>query len=406
MKTQVRVFLSYAREDQALVESVYELLRKKGFAPWMDVRDIGPGEDWQLSIRRAIRRSNFFLAFVSSHSVSKTGVLQEEIGSAVEIRKENLEGETYLIPVRLDGTELPTALEPFQRVDYFAPDGPRRLLRALGYRPSRAAAYVTAAAGVLILAALAWALWRPAAWERFRAARAASGTEPGSAAIGLTVWNLRATAPEDRPSARVIVHPEDSGEISLTPVRVSQERELPRDAKFRIGVESSRAGYLYVIDEEQFGAAGSGAPLLIFPTTRIRGGNNRIGPGELVELPPADIRTPYWELRSTNGDYRGELLTVAVTPEPIAGLAIGERPLKLDGTTVKRWQAEWTMPVRRLSSGGAGATPSEGELAARNVVGRRLGLNDPLPGTLFVVEAKPGTPFMIQAWIKVAKAGN
>jgi hypothetical protein len=406
MKSKAKIFFSYAREDQGAVEPVYELLRKKGFLPWMDVRDIAPGEEWELSIKRAIRRSNVFLAFVSSHSVSKTGVLQEEIRSAVEIRRENLEGETYLIPVRLDSTPLPEILGPYQQIDYFQKDGPRRLLKALGYRAAWAR-YFAAAAAVLILAAVAWTFWRPSPFDQFRAARAALDSESQSnapAVIGLTVWNLRPSEPADRPSARVIVHPEDSsGDTYFTPVRVSPDLELPTSARFRIGVESSRAGYLYVIDQEQFGENGLGPPLLVFPTTRIRGGDNRIAPGELIEMPPSDLRTPYWELRSTNRDYRGELLTVAITPEPIPGLTISDRPLVLDGGTVKRWQASWAFPVRRFFTDAAGALPGDAELQARNVIGRRLSRHDPLPGTLFVMNAKPAAPFLIQASIKVMK---
>lgn len=407
MKSKPQIFLSYAREDQAVVEPIYRLLRNKGFLPWMDVKDIAPGEEWELSIKRAIRRSNFFLAFVSSHSVSKTGVLQREIRSAVEIRTENLEGETYLIPVRLDSTELPQVLAPFQQIDYFANDGQRRLLEALGYRPATAWYFGTAAVAVLILAAVAWWIWRPSPTERFRAGRTALASESRSdvpAGIGLTVWNLRPSEPADRPSARVIVHPEDSpGDISLTPIRVSPNLELPRSAKFRIGVESSRGGHLYVIDQEQSGENALGAAQLVFPTTRIRGGDNRVAPGELIEIPPSDIRTPYWELHSSQPDYRGELLTVAITPEPIPGLTITDRPLVLDGDTLRRWQASWALPVRRFITDSTGAVPSDAELQVRNVMGRRLGQNDPLPGALYVVDAKPSAPFMIQAAINVVK---
>jgi len=298
-------------------------------------------------------------------------------------------------------------LAPFQQVDYFATDGQRRLLHALGYRPSRAL-YVGAAAVavVLLLAAVAW-WWvrRPSPTEWFRAGRAAAATETrqdAPAAIGLTVWNLRPSVATDRPSARVIVHPEDApGEVSLTPVRIAFNLELPRSAKFRIGVESSRGGYLYVVDQEQFGATGLGPPQLVFPTTRIRSGNNRVGPGELIELPPSDIRTPYWELRSSHTDYDGELLTVAITPEPIPGLTITDRPLALDGDTVKRWQAAWAHSVRPLFTDATGATPTDAELQVRNVMGRRLGQDDPLPGALYVVDAKPAASFLIQAVIKV-----
>ncbi|MEO8659587.1 MAG: TIR domain-containing protein [Bryobacteraceae bacterium] len=386
MKTKPQVFFSYAREDQALVEPVYDMLRRSGFVPWMDVRDIGPGEEWAVSIKRAIRRSNFCLAFVSSHSVPKTGVLLEEIRAAREIRTQNLEGETYLIPIRLDATPLPELLAPFQQIDYLTKDGPSRLLQALGYRRSRVP-YLAAAVAVVLLGVGAWWFSRPHAQQRFQG-------------IGLTVWNLRPSQPADRPSARVIVHPDDAPtKVSLTPVRIPETLELPKAAKFRLGIETSRDGYLYVIDQEQFGENGLGAPQLIFPTKRLRGGNNHLASAELIEIPAPEDLTPYFELRSSQPDYRGELLTVVITPEPITNLV-------LDAATLKHWQTTWTVPTRRIATGTPGAIPTDTELEARNVLGRRLGQNDPLPALVFTIDAKATAPVMIQTPIRVGAVQN
>jgi hypothetical protein len=56
-----QIFLSYAREDRKRVEKLYQELSKAGFKPWMDKRDILPGEKWELAIQKAIQRSDFFL---------------------------------------------------------------------------------------------------------------------------------------------------------------------------------------------------------------------------------------------------------------------------------------------------------------------------------------------------------
>jgi hypothetical protein len=57
-----QIFLSYAREDRQKVESLYQRLSDAGFRPWMDIKNILPGEKWQRSIQHALQQSQFFLA--------------------------------------------------------------------------------------------------------------------------------------------------------------------------------------------------------------------------------------------------------------------------------------------------------------------------------------------------------
>jgi hypothetical protein len=44
----------------------------------------------------------------------------------------------------------------------------------------------------------------------------------------------------------------------------------------RLSIEASRRGHLYVIDQEAYADGSLGAPLLIFPTLRIRNGDNAV----------------------------------------------------------------------------------------------------------------------------------
>ena len=97
------VFLSYARE----VEQIYDCLFAEGFEPWIDTRDILPGQNWSTVIGEAIRKSDFMLVFISHNSVSKRGFVQREIRAALNILLERPEGEIFLIPVRLDDSNLP-----------------------------------------------------------------------------------------------------------------------------------------------------------------------------------------------------------------------------------------------------------------------------------------------------------
>ena len=125
------VFLSYAREDEEQVDGLYRKLFDAGFKPWMDQKDILPGEKWRFSIRKAIRHSDFFLACLSANSVNKRGFLQKEIKDALDIKQGMLDSDIYLIPARLEDCEVPESLRDSQWVDLFEKDGWTRLVKAI-----------------------------------------------------------------------------------------------------------------------------------------------------------------------------------------------------------------------------------------------------------------------------------
>ncbi len=131
MKITPRIFLSYARQDAKKVENLYQILSDVEFKPWMDTKDILPGETWKLSIQKAVRHSDFFLACLSANSVSKRGFLQTEIKDALDIWQEKLDDDIYLIPVRLEDCEVPGSLRKFQWVDLFEEEGRAKLIKAI-----------------------------------------------------------------------------------------------------------------------------------------------------------------------------------------------------------------------------------------------------------------------------------
>ena len=131
MNKIVQLFLSYIREDEEKVENLYQGLLAKGLKPWMDKRDILPGEIWEISIKKAIRNSDFFIACITANSVHKRGVLQKEIREALDVRNEMQDHDIYIIPARLEDCELPENLSQFQCVDLFRNDGWSSLIKAI-----------------------------------------------------------------------------------------------------------------------------------------------------------------------------------------------------------------------------------------------------------------------------------
>jgi hypothetical protein len=85
VKAAAQIFLSYAQEDEEEVGNLYQKLSAAGFKPWMDKKDILPGEQWKPCIQKAIRGSDFFLVCLSANSIDKRGWIQKEIKQVLDI---------------------------------------------------------------------------------------------------------------------------------------------------------------------------------------------------------------------------------------------------------------------------------------------------------------------------------
>ena len=68
------VFLCHAKEDLQFVRSLYHRLKQENLTPWLDEIDIFPGQNWDIEIQRAIKKTDFALICLSSISVQKKGV--------------------------------------------------------------------------------------------------------------------------------------------------------------------------------------------------------------------------------------------------------------------------------------------------------------------------------------------
>ena len=126
-----KIFVSYASEDVAAGLRVADALSTAGLDPWIDRLKLLGGEDWDLAINRAIRQADFVLVLLSEKSVSKRGYIQREVKVALDLWKEKLDEDVYLIPVRIAPCEVPESLRRFHRIDLFQPDGIDRLLASI-----------------------------------------------------------------------------------------------------------------------------------------------------------------------------------------------------------------------------------------------------------------------------------
>ncbi len=145
MNSGNKIFISHAEKDWDIAEKIYYELKHAGLNPWMKSQDILPGQAVTSEIRKAIQNSSCFLALLSSNSVTKKGMLQQELKTALELFKElHSEDTFFIIPVRLDTCEtMDEDLKYLQPANLFRSyeEGMSKIIRVLKRRitvPSRA----------------------------------------------------------------------------------------------------------------------------------------------------------------------------------------------------------------------------------------------------------------------------
>ncbi len=127
------IFISYAREDEKKAAEVYDALIGRGHMPWMDKKELVAGQDWKLKIRKAIEKSQYFVALMSEQSVTKKGFVQKELRFALDVLGEIPPGQIYFIPVRLEECEVPDAIRSLHWIDLRRKEDLEHLFRAVEY---------------------------------------------------------------------------------------------------------------------------------------------------------------------------------------------------------------------------------------------------------------------------------
>jgi formylglycine-generating enzyme required for sulfatase activity len=141
-KSEIQIFLAHASEDKPAVLALYDRLKQAGYKPWLDKKDLIPGQIWRDEIPKAIKASQIFLACLSAKSANKQGYIQRELRIALDTLGEMLPGTIFFIPMRLEECEIPDLrmsevglnLRDIHRLDYWEEDGFEQLERAIGYQ--------------------------------------------------------------------------------------------------------------------------------------------------------------------------------------------------------------------------------------------------------------------------------
>ena len=198
------VFLSYAREDTDAARRIAEALRDFGVEVWFDQNELVGGDQWDQKIRRQIRECALFLPIISQNTQARgEGYFRLEWKLAAERTHQMADGVPFLAPVAIDKAHEVNALVPpeFIRVQWtrlaqgepspqflaqikHLVDVPRNTSApasgepiailptaasstpvAADRRPKGLPLWVTAVAGVMLLATLTYFALRPATKE-------------------------------------------------------------------------------------------------------------------------------------------------------------------------------------------------------------------------------------------------
>ena len=134
------VFIAYAKEDRTEARKLYRALKSEGLEPWMDERNLLPGQNWPRAIERAVELSDYVVACFSSRSVAKRGFFHAELRYALDVAACVPLDEIFLIPVRLSDCKLPLQIaRQTQYIDLF-PEwevGIRALVNVMVKRPKQ-----------------------------------------------------------------------------------------------------------------------------------------------------------------------------------------------------------------------------------------------------------------------------
>jgi hypothetical protein len=227
---------------------------------------------------------------------------------------------------------------------------------------------------------------------------------PAVEEIGVTIWRLRPARESDQ-GGRVLVL-DGLKQNQYTPERIEASTPLNVGDRVRITVESPRPGFLYIIDREQYVDGSFGEPMLIFPTRKTRGGDNRVMPGKLIDIPAQEDQYSYFTAQPAGSrrDQVAEVLTVILAPSPLA-LQVGDQPLKILSSQVAEWEKSWggTTEILELVDGAGRAWTNE-EKSASSANGRQLSPAGPPPQTVYRVAArKAGGPLYVTVPLRYAR---
>jgi hypothetical protein len=217
--------------------------------------------------------------------------------------------------------------------------------------------------------------------------------------LGITIWRLRPATARDT-GARMLVREKSA---AMVPERVEAGTVFHEGDQIRLSVESAEPGYLYVADRELLSDGSMGAAMLIYPWAGMHG-DNRIGPGKLIDIPAQQDDPNYFTARRSSPNHAGEILTIIVTNSPI-NLPISDKPIQISNADLANWERDWGGQTDRYEmEGGAGQTwTTHEQQAAAHTNARQLTREDPAPQSIYRISGRDNKALLVNVRLNYGK---
>lgn len=163
----MRIFLSYASQDRAVVEPVCYALAEQGHDIFFDREDLPPGEGFDTRIRQAIERCDLFICFLTPNTVDAGSYTLNELAIAQRMWPHP---SGRVLPVLLSAVpfdHIPaylksvTVLEPVGNMTASVADSVYQMARLRQRQRTRRIATWAVAALIPVGALIYWAINRP-----------------------------------------------------------------------------------------------------------------------------------------------------------------------------------------------------------------------------------------------------
>ena len=222
--------------------------------------------------------------------------------------------------------------------------------------------------------------------------------------VGLTLWRMRPATKNDHVLFRGLIHDADQSADSAAwaAERASMETPVSPEEFVRLSIESAQKGYLYVLDRDLYADGSGSEPTLIFPTLRLRGGDNRVEPGTPIEIPNSEDRPPVFRMKKTRPDQTSLQLTIIVAPQPLSEILPSQDavPMKLD--QVADWEKRWGAKTEQFENTALVGKPyTLVEQQAAKSKRHALGPASALPSVIMRSKGKPNDPLLYSVILKL-----
>jgi hypothetical protein len=233
---------------------------------------------------------------------------------------------------------------------------------------------------------------RPGA--RIRAAQAGAAGIEDDGYIGVTLWRLRPSMASDYKALRIRSQ-EDGAAIEWTPERAPIAQPLFEGDRFQIIIETTRPGYLYIIENDDYVGIRSAPHIeqpallrtrsrLIFPTLDTPRGDNRVSAGSVIRIPSGVHDLPYFEFVPKLALRDNKTFEVIISSQPIAEFYPRHGTLTAEQIAKLQNPLQSAKPLEFFQRG-AIATPQEIEVLKRG--SSVLTQDDPLPEAVYHADA-------------------